>query len=1064
MTFAVFSSSAGSGKTYSLVKEYLKIVLQEPAAFRTILAITFTNKAANEMKQRILERLTDISRPSGQNASAEKQKDVRDFIEQVCEETKMPADLIPLRASEVLSLILHNYSDFAVSTIDSFVYRILRTFAYDMQLPVDFDVELDTDRLIAKAVDLLISKAGTDDQVTRLLTGFTEYKASEEYQWQIEGDLRGFAVNLLDEESYDKLHHLRDLSLEGFYQIRTRLGKSFRGFEQKLGDIAEAMMRLIHEKQIPSTAFYHGDRGFFKFIERIAGGDFTKLTPGSFVIQTVEKGKWFSSSTSPQQRSAIQSIQYDLLRHYNQLMQIIHEHQQDYNLFLLLYQYIYPLALLNEIDSIIREIRQQTGAIHISEFNKRIAAIIFNEPVPFIYERLGEKYKHYLIDEFQDTSILQWHNLIPLIDNSLASNHFNMVVGDGKQSIYRWRNGEVEQFVRLPDIYKRRDIPLEVERERNLRRHFNLHVLNMNYRSGQEIVRFNNSFFQYVRNFIPGDLINIYADLVQQPRPDNKGGYVHIEFFDSKENAEDFDGYNFWRVNEMIEELSRDSHPLGDIAILCRSNDQASNLARFLVENGKPVVSSESLLLKNSPEISFLISLFSFIQKPHPQLELEIIRYLTATHRMEETEWHDSLRRNKKREDIDLEVFIQVLRHHGLNLDIAACLRLPVYELAEELTRIFALNHSENPFIQFFLDSILEFTSGSGTGLSEFLTWWEEKKDKLSIIAPRGSQAVQIMTIHKAKGLQFPVVIYPFADERHKMTKRYMWVDVRHPEFPELTSAVLRTSQKFNVAGFQDQYEEEWNKSYLDMVNLLYVAMTRASQRLYIITRLPAKPSIPPTSLPDIFAGYLEENKITLDDQKIFTIGQRLPGALQRLMENHSVPSPAFYCPLISNSWRDKAILSLRAQERWDMHAPDRKREWGNLIHSVMAEIHTTGDVLPVIGKMVISGLIGEDERPYLTERIQSLLSQPQISPFFKRDLELKTETEILHPSGYSYRPDRVVLSGNRATVIDYKTGQPSEDHHKQVRAYGSLLKQMGFKHVDMYLLYLEEVSLVKVN
>ncbi|MDD5508054.1 MAG: UvrD-helicase domain-containing protein [Bacteroidales bacterium] len=1061
MSFEVFSSSAGSGKTFTLVKEYLKIVLQDPAHFRNVLAITFTNKAANEMKSRIISSLTLLASTDGSNDEEDRAR----LVSILCKEMTLSPEQVMTLSQKALALILHHYSDFAVTTIDSFVYRILRTFAYDMQLPVDFDVEMDTDRLITKAVDLLISKAGIDDRITRLLVGFTEYKASEEYHWQIEEDLRNFAENLIAEDGYDKLHHLRNLSLDDFYSLRNKLYQMVRQFEETLSEKARSIIALIETEAIPPSAFYQHDRGFYGFVNRIAQRDFSKLVPGAYVIETLEKGKWFSSTASITDREAIQSIRSELTHRFRDMVFFIDGHKQHYALYRLLFQHIYPLALLHEVEKVISEMRQQTGAIHISEFNKRIAAIVLNEPVPFIYERLGERFRHYLVDEFQDTSILQWQNLLPLIENSLASGHFNMVVGDPKQSIYRWRNGEVEQFVRLPRIYRRRDSVTDLEREKALERHFHRNSLITNYRSGDDIVQFNNSFFRFLRNLLPGNMVQIYDDVEQQPVPSNRGGFVHVEFFGEQAPDEDFGQYNLRRVGEIMDELVMDGFSLEQVAILCRSNADASKLARYLLENGKQVISSESLLLKNSPEIVFLTSLMSFLNEPDPVLELAVVRYLCHTGKLRAEEWDSSLVRNAKVKEYNPLDFYSTLQENRIGCDPGSLIRLPIYELVEHLIRIFSLYDMESPFIQFFLDAVLDFSCKTGNDLKEFLSWWEEKKETLSIIAPQGSNGAQIMTIHKAKGLQFPVVIYPFADESLRMTKRFAWLDIDDPEIPELKAAVLKISQKLTDAGQLSFYEEEKNKSFLDMVNLLYVVLTRASKRLYVITRKPGKKEDQTASIPAFFYQYLLTGDLIDADQVVYTTGEKAPGEkVLKPLQTAEGQVVTGHLPF-SGDWRQMARLRLSAPGQWDMEHADVNKEWGNLVHLALSRIITPSDVPQVITDLFTSGMITPTQKDDLEQVLKELITHPGIRSFFSEESTVKTESEILTPSGQSYRPDRMVLMGNTAIVIDYKTGSPSPEHQHQLQSYGRLLQEIGYQDVEQYLIYLDGgVNLVQVN
>jgi ATP-dependent exoDNAse (exonuclease V) beta subunit len=669
------------------------------------------------------------------------------------------------------------------------------------------------------------------------------------------------------------------------------------------------------------------------------------------------------------------------------------------------------------------------------------------------------------VDEFQDTSILQWHNLLPLIENSLASGHFNMVVGDPKQSIYRWRNGEVEQFIRLPKIFRRRDSATDLEREKALERHFRRNLLRTNYRSREEIVQFNNSFFRYIRNLLPANLVQIYDDIEQQYIPERRGGYVHIEFFGEQAPDENFEQYNFRRVGEIIDELILDGYSLDELAILCRSNEEASKLARYLLENGKQVISSESLLLRNSPEIVFLTSIMSFLHDPDPVLELAIIRYLCHNAKLTEEAWDSSLIRNAKVKGYTPGDFFNELHTNRFGLDPDKLIRLPIYEMVEHLIRTFSLYEKGGPFIQFFLDAVLDFSCKTGNDLKEFLSWWEEKKETLSIIVSQGSHGAQIMTIHKAKGLQFPVVIYPFADDSLRMTKRYAWLDINDREIPELKAAVLKISQKLADSGYQSTYVEENDKSFLDMVNILYVALTRASERLYVITRKPGKKEEQAASLPAFFYQYLITSDLISGDQLVYETAKMIPG------ERSQKPSPmqeektVTGHMLFSGDWRQMARLRLSAPEQWGIGGPDVNREWGSLVHLVLSKIITLSDIPLATTELFTAGMITREQKNDLDRMIKDLLSHPGIRPFFSDELTIKTESEILTPSGQSYRPDRLVLRGDHVIVIDYKTGSPSLEHHRQLHAYGRLLLESGYRHVEQYLIYLDrEISLVRVN
>ncbi|MCD4679004.1 MAG: UvrD-helicase domain-containing protein, partial [Bacteroidales bacterium] len=464
--FTVYRSSAGSGKTYTLVKEYLKIILVEPAKFRNILAITFTIKAANEMKDRILENLHELSEYSIKSNS----RKIKGLLDSLVVETGLTQEEIITTSRNALSLILHNYSDFSISTIDSFVHRVIRSFALDLDLSMNFEVEMDTDELISKCIDLLLDKTGNDKELTKVLLNYIKYKSLEDRSLDIDYDLNKFANTLNKEVVQNYLEDFRKLKPEDFENVTKKTRDFIRQFETYISNIASKACKSISNKEISPSSFFQARSGIAVYFKRLSENNFDKLQPNKNVTKTIEEDKWTSAKTTQEDKLNIEDIKGELISAYGNIKGRMDSDFSRYETYKLLNRNIYLLAVLNLIEKVIDEFKKQNNLILISEFNKKISEIVFSEPVPFIYERLGERYKHFFIDEFQDTSVLQWMNLLPLLDNSLAEGNFNMVVGDGKQAIYRFRNGEIEQFVRLPKLVDKTNNPINLEREQSLKR------------------------------------------------------------------------------------------------------------------------------------------------------------------------------------------------------------------------------------------------------------------------------------------------------------------------------------------------------------------------------------------------------------------------------------------------------------------------------------------------------------------------------------------------------------------------------------------------------------------
>jgi len=1047
---AVYSSSAGSGKTYTLVKEYLKIVINDPVSFRSVLAITFTNKAANEMKERVINYLRHLSEPAENHDSVS----IKFLLPELEETLNLPATIIAQRASRVLSLILHNYSDFAISTIDSFVYKIIRTFSYDINIPFDYAVELNTGDLIKKAVDVLVSQAGKDRNLTDLLIHFMHAKADREENWHIEGDLRKFGNSLLDEESLLYLKLLKGIGLKEFFKISRYLTEEIRKFEKSLTNIAKEAIRLIELKNIEVGSFSYGNRGIYKYFKYLADSVYTHIHPNKSVIGSIEKDAWTSGKANPEDVQNILSIKNDLRTSYDKIQELVNQNGDKYKIFNLLARNIYPMALLNEIERVVEELKLQNRIIPISEFNKKIAEIVLNEPVPFIYERLGEKYKHFLIDEFQDTSILQWQNLLPLVDNSLAYGHFNMLVGDGKQSIYRWRNGEVEQFASLPKIYKKQDTLVADEREKTLERNFDKQNLKKNYRSFDEIIGFNNNFFETVKDALPDSVKPVYDDIRQEAFSDKKGGFVQIEFFDKDKHEESWAEYNAKRVEETIIEAMNDGYKLKDVAILCRRNNDASELAKHLIKNGIDVISSQSLLLKSSAEVRFIVSVYNYLRDRDMISGTEILYYLSVSEKLNENSmknWlkRESIRKEKKEDKITLK---SILFENGFEFDHFILQKMALYDLAEEIIRIFTLNKRSDPYLIFFLEEIMNFNIGKSTSLADFLDYWNEKKDELSIKAPEGAEAVRIMTIHKAKGLEFPLVIFPFAKtDQFRLTKKFLWLNIENEDISGLPFAMISPTKDLEETRFAEDYEEEYNKTLLDLVNVMYVAMTRPSERLYIISGLSSKNSSKTNSMQGLFRHFLSVQGLWEEEKEIYSFGSR-----QMVSNPESREEGVQLKSMISNDWKQNIILSTTAPDIWDVENPDKNREWGKLVHYVLSRINTIDDLTMAVEKLQSEGLIDDQEINKLTELLNELFSDTAVRRFFEPGLTIKNEAEILMPDGSGYRPDRLIIEGTDAIVLDYKTGKKEEKHKAQINKYAKILNEMGFEKVKRYLLYID--------
>jgi ATP-dependent exoDNAse (exonuclease V) beta subunit len=1006
------------------------------------------------MKQRVLSYLRKLSSfnklPSVSNQQFPKNDKL---IDELSKSLSLSQEVISARAGIILSSILHNYSEFTICTIDSFVHRIIKTFAHDLYIPVNFDVELDSDKLLAEAVDILISRAGTDENLTKILVEFTESRTDDERSWHIENDILKLAFSILSEDGQIGLDKLKCLSIDDFYSVMNKSRNILSRFEVNISQIGSKAVKLIAGKNISNTSFFQGEKGIGTYFANLANGSFDKIYPNSYVLKAINEDKWTSGKADKSQKYAVESVKDELKALFLLIDDLIRNDYGKYILLKLILQNSYPVAVLNEIKKIIDTIKEQNNILHISEFNKIISGIVLSEPIPFIYERTGEKFKHYLIDEFQDTSVLQWQNLLPLIDNSIANGNFNLLVGDAKQAIYRWRNGDAGQFMNLPYISQVPGLasygehsnaaPYIKEREMTLVRNYGCQPLDTNHRSKKIIVDFNNSLFSFIAKKLKEPFSKAYENVSQKSKFKLDRGFVQIEFLNSESHADNkisnplqnhdsasvssFEELNLIRVEDIIRHLLNRNFRLRDIAVLCRSNENAAFIAQHLLSVGIDVVSSESLLLKNSPAVNFLISCMKFITSPDDNIaKAQIENFLSPSS--------------------DLRPLSSNFKSYT------------IYDLTENLIRIFGLNISRNvnPALIFFLDSVNDYSLKISNNVSDFLEWWEEKKDSLSIIVPEGLDAVRIMSIHKAKGLQFPVVIYPFAKEKFRNTKDFLWLDIDENELPELKAALVKNSADLQETNYKELFDSESSKSYLDLVNILYVVLTRAEDRIYVLSKMPGDNTEAMMSVNDMLAEFLKNSGKWNDSQCTYTFGKDEDYELASDIADYAAES---LDTLRSSNWREALLIRTEAPASTPDTNEVNKRKFGELVHLALSRITFADEVEVVLNQLVINEIAVAAEYDKLREIIIKVVSNPSVKKFFRRNngFEIKAEAELLTVNDKVFRPDRVMLKDNKAVIIEFKTGKEDDSHIKQIENYSDILCLLGYEVTEKYIVYPEE-------
>ncbi|HEY9168388.1 MAG TPA: UvrD-helicase domain-containing protein [Lutibacter sp.] len=1049
-SFQVYSASAGSGKTFTLVKEYLKILLTSHNAykFQQILAVTFTNKAASEMKARVIENLNRFSK-------AEK----NDMLQVICRETNLTEVLIYSRSQAILNAILQNYSAFGIMTIDSFTHRLIRTFAYDLHLPLNFEVEMDAESFLNEAVDIVISKIGSDKKLTDLLLSYSLQKLEDDKAWDISLELKSFAKIILNETDATNLKSLSKISIEEFTLLKENLQKENKQIEDEFLGIGEKGLQIIKENGLQHSDFgYTGE--FPKHFIKLTKLKYLKADDLKFegrLNTTIEEDKNLcAAKCSINSKQIIEHIAPVLKDLYYESKRLYAEKYPRYILNNLIAEGLIPLAVLNYINNALQEIKSENNILLNAEFNQLIGDTIRNEPAPFIYERIGEKFRYYFIDEMQDTSQLQWQNLIPLIDHAISSeNELGeqgklLLVGDAKQSIYRWRGGKSEQFIALSSEEKNQNNnPFYVEK--------GLCSLETNFRSYSEIIDFNNSFFKHSSQYLSNQSYrNLFFEGNSQKFNSKTGGYVQLSFVEKNEEEEDKTLVYPKKVAKIIQNLDP-SFKKNDICVLVRKKDQGIAVAKYLSENGIEIISSETLLLKNNEKVNFIINLLYVAENPsNKEYKIKLLYFLYEYFKLE-VDKHYFL---NKFISLPTAEFFTSLKKYGLHFNLEEFNQSPFYESIEYIVRSFKLAPDSDSNIQFFLDVIFEFQQKKNVSVGNFLEFWELKKNKLSIVAPEAENAVRIMTIHKAKGLEFPVVIFPYDIEIYRQINPKVWY--LEEQLGDIKQFFLNYGARLNYIGEQgkqlfDQRKEELE---LDNFNLLYVTLTRAVEQLYVITedKTGGKDVDTIKNTSDLFIQFLKKNALWNSEKKEYSFGD--PKRLPFTKKEESITT--IQQNFIGNSWKNHQIsIVANSSLLWDTEQ-GKAIIYGNLLHEMLSKIKTTNDIDEVVDMYLFKGEITHQEQIEISVILKKIINHQQLSLYFEQNNLVFTEQEILTADKQILIPDRLIFNENNVTIIDYKTGKSEEKHRHQIKAYALALENLNYSIEKKLLVYITDEILIE--
>jgi ATP-dependent helicase/nuclease subunit A len=1097
--FKIFSSSAGSGKTYTLTKEYLKLALsqEESGYFKRILAITFTNDAANEMKERILLALKAFSDEGflseiKRHAYSQLLASVVTEINEKLGAEAVNETMLRKRAGRMFSRILHEYSDFSVGTIDSFTNRVVSAFTEELDLPYNYEIDLNARESLQQAVDRLLEKVGPQSQETHLSATLEEFileKAEEGGSFRyLPEELSDFGTNLLNEKALDAVKSLSSLELKDFGQVRKQVQDLLKEQREAILNVAHECTDLLGVCGLTPQDFAEATKGIGGYFEGLLKKEDSKLydEAGLTVRKTLEASDWANKKTKL--REEVNQLQSLFRKAFEQVEKL----KQACLLLEAIYKHLHKVSVLNEIERELRVLKNERNTVHLSDFNKSIVQIVLNEPVPFIYERLGEKYNHILIDEFQDTSSLQWNNLMPLVENSLGYGHLNLLVGDAKQAIYGWRGGDMEQIVhlaknrltRLVERHKTQDAALLEQRYLTLQQYIAPQYLKINYRSQAEIIQFNNDLFRFASRYYQEErplLADVYDDYFEQELPANPrtGGHLEVTFIDKsvpegeeRTEAQVYLERSLEQVLRIVRQAQEAGYQYKDMAVLVRRNTMGKQVAAFLSAQGIQIISSDSLLLQLSEAVRFLIAFMESLHKPTNGLvkyECLQVFHLYLLKRLpdegEEAEIEQIV------QEKGLWSFFQYFSRRGYPYSFHRLSQLGLYELSEQLTQWFGLRKlpRQADFLYRFLDVVLEFGLQQSNHLADFLEFWESRKDKLSINTPKNWDAITVTSIHKSKGLEYPVVILAFADWdlANPPAKSIFWADLTAAkqelaglqDLP-LQATALSHNRDISRTPLKAQYEEEIMKLFVENLNILYVALTRPTDRMYILTECLNFQTTKRQTVSVLLYQYLLEKQHWNQGLLNYVLSEGLPRGEDR-QEVLSL-SPFVLEERESADWRKK-LWQLRTfhESVFDAEHFDRKQEYCNKMAYVLTQIQQAGETGRWLRLLASEGKTDAKEVRNLEKDLQQLLSQPEIAPYFDSEAELVTEKLILHQStATSKSPDRIVLQGKKVSLLLFRSKKLKEEDGKLFRKYDGLLRKMGYAQIEKIWIDLEKKAL----
>ncbi len=1054
-SLTIYKSSAGSGKTFTLVLEYLKLVIANPHRYKNILAITFTNAATNEMKRRIVERLMELATLKGDALTSNLvYKLLEHHFDQHAPGQKPN---IQLQAQKALDLILNDYTNFSISTIERFFQRIVRAFTRELNIPIGYEVEMRQHQVLEQVITDMLLVVGKESSLTQLLKQFLDFNLSENKSWNVHLMLKNLGQQVFKEQ-FQQLNvktPLNQSHIKIIQDTAKELLSIRRQFEGYMLSQAEKAIDILNREGLSLNDFKYKSRGSVpSFFYRVR--DKKDFEPKTRQREGCEKMDLWMAADADRITSFDNAIQQGLIDILAQMIDYYDSHITDYQTAVSVSSSIYSFGVMYDIQQKLAQYRQENHQLIISDTSFLLGLILQGgtDP-PFIYERVGTRYFHYLLDEFQDTSDMQWDNLFPLLKEAMSqglydSLPFNLIVGDVKQSIYRWRNGNMDLL-----NYKVERQMYQTFGELPQEEH-----LTSNWRSAKDLVTFNNIFFEHAVTNIAQELAQdqdtgihqAYRNIEQESKKDIRGftGVLFLEHESSYQNPHALswkdraEGKTLELIHQLLEEGFREC----DITLLVRRNSEGVRLAQFLQKHDIKVVSAESLLLMRNSKVILIHAFLTYLVYDEDEVARATLKYyLHQFMDVGKTE-HTTFAAHG-----DDPLLAEIISQRD------RLLRMSVYDCVSFFIHHFSWLYTPDTYVLSFLGAVLEYTQLNDSSIIGFLEWWEDQKNSRAIASTDEQDAVRIMTIHKSKGLEFPVVIIPFADWQLKpKTGDFIWIPQPEREpYDKFDYLPVKISSKLDLSHFQMRYQEEVLASYTDNLNLLYVGFTRPQHRLYILTRDFDKEIKNITQVAHIINRVIKvDMNMEAIDEQLWGFGETVPYVIP---ENEKEQEMLDLVTLEHIGKDYKPDISIRFSSNMYLPTDIRLRSQqilaGELIHEAMAYMHISTDITKAVQHVLHKGLISTEETEFLEELIQEVVLHPDAAHWYTDIWEIKNEAEILHEDGAVLRPDRVMIQENKAVVVDYKTGDPYSSHHIQVQKYMFALRNMGYEEVEGYVYYL---------